>query len=164
MLTTDECASAPTATRHRCGRPPRWRAACSRAAKSADRFPADPPDTKHPPASAGSPASRASTSSAWFSAYTAPAASSHDVAQMDDAATTVSNRRAVFVGAAGMNARWRGLSVDMHAGARTSVKSASTSSGGRPSAVIVCPARAASSAAGTGPSSGAGSSWSRSRA
>jgi hypothetical protein len=64
---------------------------------------------------------------------------------IDDAATTVSNTSAVLVGAAGMNAKNRGLSVEMQAGARTSVNTRSTASGSRPSGVIDRPARAASS-------------------
>ena len=43
-------------------------AARSRAATSAERLPAEPPDTKHPPASLGKPARSARTASASFSA------------------------------------------------------------------------------------------------
>ena len=67
-VATDECVSSVHATR---SRPPpspwaaRW--AC-RAATSADRLPIVPPETKQPAVVAGRPASRASQSSAWFSA------------------------------------------------------------------------------------------------
>ena len=150
VLRIEECAVSPTATRQRpAGRP--WRAvAVSRAANSAERLPADPPETKQPPAAGGIPARSARTRRTWFSAYTAPDASSHDVAHIDDAATTVSNTSDAFVGAAGMNARNRGLSVDRHAGASTSVKIFRISSGGRPPLVIAPPACASSSANGTG--------------
>ena len=60
VFTIDEWASDPTTTR---SRPVGTRVlAVSRATARADRLPAEPPDTKHPPAVAGSPASRAITS------------------------------------------------------------------------------------------------------
>ncbi|CAB5021428.1 unannotated protein [freshwater metagenome] len=52
------------------------------------------------------------TRSAWFSAMTAPAASSHEQPWRDAAETTMSNRSEAFVGAAGMKAKKRGLSAD----------------------------------------------------
>ena len=53
------------------------RAVC-RAATSADRFPMVPPGTNAPPASGGRPARSAIQRSVSFSAWTAPAPSSHD--------------------------------------------------------------------------------------
>ena len=54
-LTIEECASSLTATRQR--RPtaadPAFRLATSRATTRADRFPAEPPETKQPPAAGG---------------------------------------------------------------------------------------------------------------
>ena len=68
----DEWASADAAMRQRRGRSrpaaARAAAAASRAATSALRLPADPPETKQPPAPAGSPARSAIQRSAWFSA------------------------------------------------------------------------------------------------
>ena len=58
--------------------PRRWRPV-SRATTRADKLPALPPETKHPPAEAGRPARSANRRKVWFSAETAPAASSHDV-------------------------------------------------------------------------------------
>ena len=46
---------------------------------------------------------------------------------MLDAPTTRSNRIDASVGAAGTNERWRGWSVEMHAGASTSLKMRSAS-------------------------------------
>jgi hypothetical protein len=51
------------------------------------------------------PASDRSQSRAWFSAATAPAASSHDSAENDVAPTTASIHTAAADGAIGMNAR-----------------------------------------------------------
>src|SRR4029450_1898555 len=67
----------PPATRHRAGpSPPRAIPAAWRAATSADRLPAVPPETKQPPDPAGMRASPASHPSTWFSAHTAPPPSS----------------------------------------------------------------------------------------
>ena len=85
----------------------------SRATTRADRLAAEPPDTKHPPGLGGIPASSAKKLSAWFSAITAPAASSHEVPCSDEADTTMSNSSDAFVGAAGTNARNRGLSQEI---------------------------------------------------
>jgi hypothetical protein len=46
----------------------------------------------------------AMTRRTWFSAMTAPAASSHEHPCSEAAETTMSNSRAAFVGAAGMKA------------------------------------------------------------
>ena len=73
----DECASEPTTTRRRPVAPRRL--AVSRAAASADRLPAEPPETKQPPEVVGSPASLAITRSTLFSAAIAPDASSHEM-------------------------------------------------------------------------------------
>jgi hypothetical protein len=89
----------------------------------ADRFPADPPATKHPPAVDGSPASAASTPRAWFSATTTPAASSQDVPCRDEQETNMSKSSEAFVGAAGMKDKKRGLSHET-----TAVDSLSTNS------------------------------------
>jgi hypothetical protein len=77
----------------------------SRATTNAERLPAEPPDTKVPPADAGSPAASAIQRSAWFSAATAPAASSHEMPCNDAAETTMSKSSDALVGAAGMNAQ-----------------------------------------------------------
>ena len=83
---------------------------------------------------------------------------------MLDAPTTRSNRIDASVGAAGTNDRNRGWSTEMHAGASTSPKTRSASSPPSPLAVIVGPAIARSSAGVRGPSSGGGSSRTRSLA
>ena len=67
VLTSDECAWSASATFQRAGRS-RRSAAADRAATSAERFPADPPETKQPPAAGGKSARSASQRSAWFSA------------------------------------------------------------------------------------------------
>ena len=116
----DECASALTSARQRPGTRPRaaaLRLAISRATASADRLPADPPDTKQPPAESGSPAFAARRARTWFSAWIAPAASSHEMPWIDAHETSMSNSSAALVGAAGMNPRNRGLSAEMTAGA-----------------------------------------------
>ena len=92
------------AKRHRPGRPPRRACAVCRAATSAERFPADPPETNTPPETSGKPASEAIHASAWFSAQIAPAPSIHPAAIVDDAPTIRSNRTLAFVGALGTNA------------------------------------------------------------
>ena len=62
-LPTDECASSLTATSGCAGAVgvPRRCPAVSRATMSAERLPADPPATKHPPRRRGKPACAAST-------------------------------------------------------------------------------------------------------
>ncbi len=81
VLMIEECASVLTTTRSR--RPaasvPSRRFAVSRATARAERFPAEPPETKHPPADSGSPASSAITRSTVFSAAMAPDASSQEM-------------------------------------------------------------------------------------
>ena len=90
----------------------------SRATTSAERLPAEPPDTKTPPAEAGMPAMSASVRSTWFSAITAPAASNQEMPWRDAADTTMSNSSDAFVGADGMNVNMRGLSADRTVRAR----------------------------------------------
>ena len=104
----------------------------SRATIRADRLPADPPDTKQPPARVGRPARAASTPSAWFSAATAPAASIHDVPWRDEQATTMSKSSEALVGAAGMNERNRGLSQEITAVASSCSKTSMMRSGSVP--------------------------------
>ena len=129
VLTIDECASLPTTTRSRPWAPRAF--AVSRATARADRLPADPPDTKHPPDVVGRPASWAITRSTLFSAAIAPDASSQEMPWIDAQDTSMSNARLAFVGAAGMNPRNRGLSAEITLGAMTDVYTPSTSSGGR---------------------------------
>ena len=76
----------------------------------------------------------------------------------DDADTTVSNRSAALVGAAGMNARNRGLSQEMTASDSTSRYCCITTSGSLPSGRIRLGARSSSVDAATPWSSGTGSS------
>ncbi len=83
---------------------------------------------------------------------------------MLDAPTTRSNRIDASVGAAGTNDKKRGWSTEMHAGASTSPKMRSASTPPIPSGVTVDPAAARSSAGVSGPSSGGGSSRTRSTA
>ncbi len=71
---------------------------------------------------AGRPARSASNRRVWFSAETAPAASSHEVPCRDEQDTTMSNSSDALVGAAGMKARKRGLSQEITAGARCSAE------------------------------------------
>ena len=165
VLMIEECASAPTATRHRWpGWPasPALRLATSRATTSADRFPAEPPDTKHPPADGGSPARSAIRRSTWFSAWIAPAASSQEMPWIEAHEISMSNSSDALVGAAGMKPRKRGLSAEITAGARHEVYTPSTWSG-------LCgwspsrPFTAASSAAGSRSPSSSGTGSSRSR-
>ena len=121
MLVIEECASTLTTTRNRCGReaePARCLAA-SRATASADRLPADPPETKHPPAVDGMPASFAISRSTEFSAAIAPDASSQEMPWIDAQETSMSNSRLALVGAAGMKPRKRGLSAEITLGAMT---------------------------------------------
>ena len=98
---TDEWADGAAAI---AGRPA---SGCSRAPRVVGdgeraRFPAEPPDTKQPPAVAGSPVSVRSQSRAASSAATAAPASCHDSPENDQAPTSASNRAAVVAGAAGM--------------------------------------------------------------
>ena len=164
VLVIEECASAPTATRQR--RPaaaePALRLAVSRATTRADRFPAEPPDTKQPPAPSGIPARSAISRSTWFSAWMAPAASSHEMPWIDAHEISMSNSSAALVGAAGMKPRNRGLSAEMTAGAMTDVYTPSTWSGlcgSGPSS----PFTAASSSAGSREPWSSGTGFSRSR-
>ncbi len=92
--------------------------ATSRATTSADRLAADPPDTKQPPADAGSPARSAISRSTWFSASIAPAASSQEMPWIEAQETSMSKESAALVGAAGMKPRKRGLSAEITDGAR----------------------------------------------
>lgn len=108
------------------------------ATARAERLPAEPPLTKQPPAPAGRPARSASQRSASFSAWTTPDASSQELAHIELALTTRSKASDVFVGAAGMKERYRGWSVERHAGARTSTNSVSTASTPIPCGVIAC--------------------------
>ena len=111
----------PTTTRRR--RPAAAAPACflaiSRATASADRLPADPPETKQPPADAGSPASSAINRSTVFSAAIAPDASSQEMPWIEAQEISMSNSRLALVGAAGMKPRKRGLSAEMMLGAIT---------------------------------------------
>ena len=96
-----------------------WKDGPPRATASAERLPADPPDTKVPPALRGSPASSAIRRSTEFSAAIAPDASSHEIPWIDAHETSMSNSRLAFVGAAGMKPRNRGLSAETTLGAIT---------------------------------------------
>ena len=149
VFTIDECASDPTTTR---SRPVAPRAlAVSRATARAERLPAEPPDTKHPPVVAGSPASRAITRSTLFSAAIAPDASSQEMPWIEAQDTSMSNSRLALVGAAGMKPRNRGLSAEITLGAITDVYTPSTSSGGRGASRINPSSRSYSSSAGSTP-------------
>ncbi len=156
-VATDECTLSATAIFHPVGgRPPSLDAAPARAATSAERFPADPPLTNTPPATSGNPARSASQRSAWFSAQIAPAPSIHPAAIVDEAPTTRSKSTEAFVGAPGTNAIDDGWSVEIVAGASTSLQTRSASSPPRPSGVTVSPARRASSSPLAEPSRGCG--------
>ena len=121
VLVIEECASSLTATRHRRPEPaaPALRLATSRATTSAERFPAEPPETKQPPAVSGIPARSAISRSTTFSAWIAPAASSHEMPWIDAHEMSMSNSSDALVGAAGMKPRKRGLSAEITAGAMT---------------------------------------------
>ena len=123
VLAIEEWASALTTARKRRPAPasPARRLAISRATIRADRFPAEPPETKHPPACSGSPARSAMRRSTRFSAWIAPAASSHEIPWMEAQETSMSNSSAAFVGADGMKPRNRGLSAEITAGATQEV-------------------------------------------
>src|SRR5258706_16359346 len=111
----EECGSVPTGTRQR--RPaaevPALRLATSRATTSADRLPAEPPETKHPPAHSGSPARSEISRNTLFSAWTAPAASSQEMPWIDTQEINMSNSSDAVVGAAGIKTRKRGLSPEV---------------------------------------------------
>jgi hypothetical protein len=119
VLTIDECASMPTMTRNRRPRPFSGSRllATSLGTASADRLPADPPETKQPPAPGGSPASSAISRSTWFSAAMTPDASSQEMPWMEAQETSMSNSSDAFVGAAGMKPRKRELSAEITVGA-----------------------------------------------
>ena len=55
------------------------------ATTRAERLPSEPPETKQPPSPSGSPAAPARKCRTWFSAATAPAASSQEVPLSDEA-------------------------------------------------------------------------------
>src|SRR5208283_809984 len=131
VLMIEEWASSLTATRHRrpAAEEPAFRLATSRATTRADRFPAEPPETKQPPALAGIPARSAISRSAMFSAWIAPAASNQEMPWIDAHEISMSNNSEALVGAAGMNPRKRGLSAEITAGAMTEVYTPSTWSG-----------------------------------
>ncbi len=160
----EEWASSLIATRQR--RPdaagPAFRLATSRATTRADRFPAEPPETKQPPAASGIPARSAISRSTLFSAWIAPAASSQEMPWIDAQEISMSNSSEALVGAAGMKPRKRGLSAEITAGAITDAYTPSTWSGLCGSAPGN-PFSAASSSAGSREplSSGTGSSRSR---
>ena len=156
VLLMDECASEPRTTH---SRPvaPRF-LAVSRATASADRLPAEPPDTKQPPDEAGRPASRAITRSTLFSAAIGPDASSHEMPWIDAQDTSMSNNRLAFVGAAGMKPRNLGLSAEITLGAITDAYTPSTSSGCRGASRIKPSRRSYSSSAGGALSRAPGSS------
>ena len=115
------------------------------------------------PRTAGMPARSAMNRSASFSAHTAPADSIHETPLIDASETTASNSIDAFVGADGIQARKRGLSARMTAGASTEVKSSSTSSGSLPDALIIGRASAGTSEGWIVPLSGVGSSAASSR-
>ena len=154
----EECAWSLTATRVRSPRPsPRRARPTSRATVRADRLPADPPETNTPPAPAGSPARSAMSRSTWFSAAIAPAASRAEIPWMLEPDTSMSNSRAAFVGAAGMNARKFEASELITCGASTSVHISITRCGSVPSAVIRPSSCAVSAGTSPGRSRGTGS-------
>ena len=121
MLVTEEWASALTTARNRRPACAALRLATSRATTRADRFAAEPPETKHPPAEAGSPARSAMSRSTRFSASIAPAASSQEMPWIEAHETSMSNSSAALVGAAGMKPRNLGLSAEITAGATADV-------------------------------------------
>ena len=123
VFTIEEWASVLTTIRKRRPRPasPALRLATSLATTRADRLPAEPPETKQPPAAPGSPARSAMRRSTRFSAWIAPAASSHEIPWIEAHEMSMSNSSAALVGAAGMKPRYRGLSAEITAGAMTEV-------------------------------------------
>ena len=122
-LTRDAPAGAAVARRAS-------RAAVSRATTSAERLPGRA-SGHEAAAGLGRAARRGRRASAAPGSRraTAPAASSHEIPCSDDAETTMSNSSAAFVGAAGMNARNRGLSAESTAWARWSSYSLMTVAG-----------------------------------
>ena len=82
-------------------------------------MPADPPETKQPPAVGSIPISEASSESTEFSAAIAPEASSHEMPWIEAQETSMSKSRLALVGAAGMKPRKRGLSAEITLGAIT---------------------------------------------
>ena len=131
---------------------------------SADKLPLVPPLTNTPPAVSGRPARPTNHCNAWFSAYTAPAPSSHEPAYTFDAPTTRSNNTDDSVGAPGTNDKNNGWSTLMHEGASCSVKISSALSAPKPSGVMVWPTSRCNTLKGLGASSGGGSSRMRSTA
>ena len=115
VFAIDECVCSLTAMRSgdRAAAPRRARCRARPRARRGSR--PSRPARSTPPAPAGRPARSARKRSAWFSACTAPAASNHEMPDSDDADTTMSKSSDAFVGAAGMNARNRGLSHEMTA-------------------------------------------------
>ena len=75
--------------------------AVCRAATRADRLPIVPPATKQPPAVSGQRSSDASQAITWFSAWIAPAPTSHRPAKMLEALVASSKAAAERVGADG---------------------------------------------------------------
>ena len=140
------------------GRPPRRAAAACRAATSAERLPAEPPETNTPPAPGGKPGEvgepRAAPGSRPRSRRRRRASRA---AIVEDAPTIRSNSTLAFVGAPGTNASDAGWSVEIVAGARTSAHRRSASSPPMPSGVIVgAGPRGQLLGGGTAPSRGCG--------
>ena len=135
----DECAppEAMMIGRSRSAWPRRCARHDHRAAMSADKLPLVPPLTNTPPAVSGRPARPTNHCNAWFSAYTAPAPSSHEPAYTFDAPTTRSNNTDDSVGAPGTNDRNNGWSTLMQEGASCSVKISSAFNAPKPSGVMV---------------------------
>ena len=121
VLPTDECVCSLTAMRQRAAGRRNDARARARAPRRAPRgWRPSRPCTNTPPAVAGSPARSLRNRSAWFSACTAPADSIHEMPEIDAHDTIMSKSNDAFVGAAGMNAKKRGLSHEITAGASTS--------------------------------------------
>ena len=93
---------------------------------------ASPPRRTCRPSPRASLRARRGSARSWFSATTAPADSMKLVPLSDEHETTMSKSRDAFVGAFGMNARNRGLSIEMIAVARCVAKISSTFSGSLP--------------------------------
>ena len=132
----DECVSSVHATRSRPPPSPRAARWACRAATSADRLPIVPPETKQPAVVAGRPASRRASRAPGSRRRRRRRPPSRSRRRSTTPPTTRSNSIESSVGAAGMNARKRGLSIEMMAGASTSAKSRSAASPPRPSSVI----------------------------
>ena len=133
-MPTEECASSLMATRGRSGAA-RLAPVGGGVAGHHERgeVPGGAAGHEAPAGAGGKPASAASTSRAWFSATTTPAASSQDVPCSDEHETNMSKRREALVGAAGMNDRKRGLSQETTAVDSLSTNSCSTSAASLPS-------------------------------